>query len=761
MKNKRMKIQRLFRFFILSSLVLSGLLASPVYSVTVYDVRSGKAKVTRTRAPSQTLIYQDNFEDGDFSHAGGADGLTWSVVAGNASVDSVNGSFQLGVDRGISLIATNQRITADEYTLRFDASITWSTPGRIVVLYKDENNYYSIGLGSQPGIYRKLNGIEVQLHKDPESLIRLPHGSSETGAFKVYVHNTGQSIAVKADKAGDGVDYDIEILDTDPTAVARFTHTGVGMLSGGGGSGPPWFYVDNVRVYEELVVDTYAPITYYVDRNHPQASDGNPGTESLPWRTIQKAANTVRAGDTVIVKPGTYNERITFANGTRGAPGQVITFKSQPRRSVTLWGFYTKYAHYLRIEGFNITTDSSLTGWTEQNGVFIDSDHVEGVDNYLYDLKGTAISGTSVGAIIAQNRIYHSQAGIGISGSDWLVEGNEVERLFDLGGGDCDYSRFFGDNHIIRGNFFHGTLFNEIGNAHVDCFQTFDNNGEFAHHVTFDGNVCYDFHQGFMGEAAYYGNISDLVFRNNVFAHGGAWGMSVHQIHNVTAVHNVFADIQYHGIGFRDGATGMVWNNIFYNAGSNYWASDGGSVEGSHNILYSTDESIDPLDFPNDLVNADPLFVAPALDGYHIRAGSPAIDAGLNVGVSTDLEGTRRPQGSGYDLGAYEFLPQIELHGVPANRAIHLAWTVNVTLPVTSTWRIDYTGQTGTAYLPITGIISSTRAYSLTGLTNYIWYTVTLSAMLDSTPFLSDTVRVMPTDRLVYLPIVVRNAGTR
>jgi len=61
-----------------------------------------------------------------------------------------------------------------------------------------------------------------------------------------------------------------------------------------------------------------------------------------------------------------------------------------------------------------------------------------------------------------------------------------------------------------------------------------------------------------------------------------------------------------------------------------------------------------------------------------------------------------------------------------------------------------------TPYLPITGIISSTRAYSVTGLTNYAWYTVTLNALLDSSPFLTDTVRVMPTDRLVYLPLVTR-----
>jgi hypothetical protein len=100
-------------------------------------------------------------------------------------------------------------------------------------------------------------------------------------------------------------------------------------------------------------------------------------------------------------------------------------------------------------------------------------------------------------------------------------------------------------------------------------------------------------------------------------------------------------------------------------------------------------------------------------------------------------------------------LDSLTLRGSPADQSIHLTWDVNATLPVTSTWQIDYQSQTGTAYIPITGIISPTRAYALTGLTNYTWYTVTLNGMVDETSWLSDTVRVMPTDRFVYLPVVL------
>jgi parallel beta-helix repeat protein len=55
-----------------------------------------------------------------------------------------------------------------------------------------------------------------------------------------------------------------------------------------------------------------------------QGNDSNPGTAQSPWRTIQKAANTAVAGDTVQVQAGTYVERVTFPNS--GTASNPITF---------------------------------------------------------------------------------------------------------------------------------------------------------------------------------------------------------------------------------------------------------------------------------------------------------------------------------------------------------------------------------------------------------------------------------------------------
>jgi len=52
----------------------------------------------------------------------------------------------------------------------------------------------------------------------------------------------------------------------------------------------------------------------------------------------------------------------------------------------------------------------------------------------------------------------------------------------------------------------------------------------------------------------------------------------------------------------------------------------------------------------------DPLFVDMINGNYRLQPESPCIDAGTSAGApGDDIEGVTRPQGAGYDMGAYEF----------------------------------------------------------------------------------------------------------
>ncbi|NEA31736.1 choice-of-anchor Q domain-containing protein [Streptomyces sp. SID13031] len=54
-------------------------------------------------------------------------------------------------------------------------------------------------------------------------------------------------------------------------------------------------------------------------------------------------------------------------------------------------------------------------------------------------------------------------------------------------------------------------------------------------------------------------------------------------------------------------------------------------------------------------LTSDPGFIDPGNGDYHLREGSSAIDAGSASGApATDRDGVARPQGNGYDVGAYE-----------------------------------------------------------------------------------------------------------
>lgn len=133
---------------------------------------------------------------------------------------------------------------------------------------------------------------------------------------------------------------------------------------------------------------------------------------------------------------------------------------------------------------------------------------------------------------------------------------------------------------------------------------------------------------------------------------------------SVTFYHNTIAHPTTSGATaiYIDSGKAQVVNNIL--AGHTYGLSNNnGSVSAGYNLYDVSNPAnaqvgaIQPFQEGTVLVD-DPLFVNQSTGNYWLQKGSPAIDAGYAVSVNTDIEGTARPQGDGYDLGAYEYVPQ-------------------------------------------------------------------------------------------------------
>ena len=65
-------------------------------------------------------------------------------------------------------------------------------------------------------------------------------------------------------------------------------------------------------------------------------NDSNPGTLDAPWRTLATANATLRAGDTVLVRGGTYHERIAPAQS--GVPGSPLVYRAYPGEQIIIDG---------------------------------------------------------------------------------------------------------------------------------------------------------------------------------------------------------------------------------------------------------------------------------------------------------------------------------------------------------------------------------------------------------------------------------------
>ncbi len=489
---------------------------------------------------------------------------------------------------------------------------------------------------------------------------------------------------------------------------------------------------------------TNTPIPgYYVSTS---GSDSNPGTETAPWRTIQKAVDSVNPGNTILVRAGTYNESIVLTRS--GSSGSVIKLANYPGESVEINGgsniaLYSRGPiGYWTIEGlrFRSTNQHALRfGWFREavtHHITLKNNYINGAvftvgNNQLFEdneMNGTGYTASGgyggindshggLGDDATHHNVYrrnyihdftnYNARGIWVQGRthDNIVESNRIENIWTTGLGQCidldaGQSGLVQWRHTVRNNTMLDCSY--VGIQLENVFESLvENNLVKAEKGGSAGVIVINYSPtigcGVGGENNQYGDtngdnsckgdITNNVIRQNVITKKGSWGWGYGGLVNWGAgglkiLGNTIYAAGSGGnaaINFQAPASetsqSVIQNNILYNAnGVAVCALSFDSfVQDSNNLLYKTNsdnvyglgescnESHSLTGYRaatgkgNNSIQAEPQFVNLSEFDFHLSNTSPAIDKGTSLDLLADFDGSPRPIGAGYDIGAFEF----------------------------------------------------------------------------------------------------------
>jgi parallel beta-helix repeat protein len=424
---------------------------------------------------------------------------------------------------------------------------------------------------------------------------------------------------------------------------------------------------------------------YYVSNTDPACSDSGPGSFNQPFCTVNRGAIVATAGDTVYIREGTYNENvgsdctsvytgndcILFPRND-GTFGNPITFTKYPGDAMpVIQGAPGTYAVLLNSRS-HITIDSlEIIGSHNRGVVFGEGHYLTIKNNHIHDNSPEGGGNNNGGIVILHN--HPNQA------TNILIENNEIhDNKGPAGHADansgihvyCCTDCTIRNNHVY--NEFAGIYLKGSATHPTMCLVN----------VEVSNNTVYDVDDGIKTSA-----VADVygteIYRNVVYNIGNAGrGIAMYNapfditVQNINYYNNV---VDGNGGGrclvVTTGSDINVYNNILLDCndgtcGTSGWGAR--ELSGDANLVSNFNENNNIIYDPQNNVNfcwygslwtlsewrantgngansisADPLFVDRLNHDYRLTQNSPAIDAGVDVGLPYS--------GNAPDIGAFEY----------------------------------------------------------------------------------------------------------
>jgi hypothetical protein len=419
----------------------------------------------------------------------------------------------------------------------------------------------------------------------------------------------------------------------------------------------------------------------------PSGKDTNDGSFAAPWQTIPQAKNSLAAGDTAYlgtaagdtlaqtVEDPTASFRCALGMsapdgasnaGTASAPKALVAYpgahvtigaESGLERGVLAPAIAGTFDYWvisqltLRGETEAIDIEGPAQGWrvvgndiscpngTGKSGCVTEGDQnasgMKFLGNVLHDAASKVAQAT---------KYYH---GIYLA-SDHLELGWNTVR----DGKTCRAIQFHdssGPNAsdiVVHDNVIHGTVCDGLNFATVDPSKGA---------VVAYNNVIYDVGLGpdpFDGSAIYA-----CIDVSNITNSGPDGSGDVKVFNNTMYNCGPRGTGASGGINLDSGPVGIQMDdNLIVAVGDETYISgdsgDAPQITGSNNLLFGSSGGAPA--YLKGTILGDPMLVDAATHDFHLGAGSAAVDHGIATSAITDFDGNARPQGSAFDVGAYE-----------------------------------------------------------------------------------------------------------